>query len=184
MPAIDQPRISAKRRTPRCSVSRRCWQATLSKSVTCGNRGPSCGAAELLGEEENPLPNRLIETMKWRAGSMARPGPNSGFVPQMRPRVEGWQEDDIVTGGIESAVGCVGQLSVPQRFARLQAHVAQRVGPVAVASADIPRVLFDCGRISYIADCTPWPRLRSRPSVRAPRRRRSVRRRARRCRYP
>ena len=32
----------------------------------------------LLGDEEYPLPNRLIETMKWRAGSMGRPGPNRG----------------------------------------------------------------------------------------------------------
>ena len=57
--------------TPSAWPSRRCWQATLSKRVTVGKRGPSQGGGVLLGEDERPLPNMLTETMNQRAGSSA-----------------------------------------------------------------------------------------------------------------
>ena len=56
-------------------MSSRYWQATLSRIVVEGQRGPSWGGALLLGELAMPLPNMSMETMKWRAGSIARPGP-------------------------------------------------------------------------------------------------------------
>ena len=70
-PAMDQPNTSATRFTPSTSVSSRCWHATLSWRVTSGNRGPSKGGAVLLGEDDRPLPNMLIETMNQREGSSA-----------------------------------------------------------------------------------------------------------------
>ena len=57
--------------TPSASVSSRCWHATLSWRVTAGKRGPSNGGAVLLGEDERPLPNMLIDTMNQRSGSSA-----------------------------------------------------------------------------------------------------------------
>ena len=40
-----------------------------------GKRGPSNGAGVLLGDEEKPLANISVATMKYFAGSSARPGP-------------------------------------------------------------------------------------------------------------
>ena len=68
---MDHPSTRAMRVTPRALVSSRFWQATLSWRVTAGKRGPSKGGAVLLGDDERPLPNMLIETMKWREGSSA-----------------------------------------------------------------------------------------------------------------
>ena len=40
-----------------------------------GKRGPSCEGGVLLGEEESPLPNKLIEIIKCFSGLIARLGP-------------------------------------------------------------------------------------------------------------
>jgi hypothetical protein len=62
------------RLTPNRSVSSRCWQTTLSYIVTCGNAARSSGGGVLLGDEDRPLPNMFGTTMKYLAGSIARPG--------------------------------------------------------------------------------------------------------------
>lgn len=61
---MDQPTTRAMWLTPNFSVSSRCWQATLSWRVVLGKRGPSWGAGVLLGDDETPLPNILMEMMK------------------------------------------------------------------------------------------------------------------------
>ena len=43
--------------------------------MTSGKCGPAVGGDVLLGEDDNPFPNQLMETMKWRLGSIARPAP-------------------------------------------------------------------------------------------------------------
>ena len=40
-----------------------------------GKRGPSNGFGVLLGDDEKPLANISVATMKYVAGSSARPGP-------------------------------------------------------------------------------------------------------------
>ena len=55
------------------SLVSRCWTLMLPNRVIAGNTGPSCRAGVLLGEDDMSLPNMLTETMKWRAGSIARP---------------------------------------------------------------------------------------------------------------
>ena len=47
----------------------------LSQSVILGKRGPSCGDKLLLGDDESPFPNILIETIKYLFGLMALSGP-------------------------------------------------------------------------------------------------------------
>ena len=40
-----------------------------------GKRPRSLGGGELLGDEDSPLPSRLVITMKYLRGSSARPSP-------------------------------------------------------------------------------------------------------------
>jgi len=47
----------------------------LSYTVTFGKAARSKGGGVLLGDEERPLPSRFGTTMKYRAGSSARPAP-------------------------------------------------------------------------------------------------------------
>ena len=74
IPPIDAPTTACSRSMPRCSTSRRCWAAIMSRSAKRGKRMPGC-AAELDGDVDRPLPIGSAATMHQRAGSSARPGP-------------------------------------------------------------------------------------------------------------
>jgi hypothetical protein len=73
---IENPATARTCVTPRCSSTRR-DASTLSRIAIAGKSGPLCGGGVLLGDDETPLPNISVVTMKKCAGSNALPGPTT-----------------------------------------------------------------------------------------------------------
>src|SRR4028118_1036940 len=72
---MEEPSTSSIDSMPHCCVSRRCWASTWSAKVIRGKCGPSKGGGVVLGDVESPLFSWFGTTMKYCAGSQARPGP-------------------------------------------------------------------------------------------------------------
>ena len=69
----------------------------------------------MLGEEDSPLPNMFGRTMKYLRGSRAMFLSDERVVDGVGGTVGGWENDDVILRGIQSAMGLEGKLGSPKR---------------------------------------------------------------------
>ena len=74
MPPIDGPTTATTWTMPRCSVSSRCCDCTMSRMRNFGKLMRGC-AVLVLGEVVRPLPMASVATTKYLFVSSALPGP-------------------------------------------------------------------------------------------------------------